>query len=244
MYDDMTEPPDVLTRLRERHAELVRAIRETGFADNPPPLRDRHPFFHWLLNGARDTYEQVRPRWQEYKRNVENAARLEDDINTVIRGKVMEEPGYRALGAQADKELTAVRSCRQLIQSIRAARDEITRITTKTPDDAVRVDVKRDENEVSNLLDEVRRHLDDLRRLPAGAAVQSVGLRIEFSRGDSPKRRNKKYSDIGASLGSLQKNVNSVLGEVAKRASKALDDQRHYLAAGIARYKHPSDGRG
>jgi hypothetical protein len=240
----MTEPPDVLTRLRERHAELVRAMRETGFADDPPHLRDRHPFFHWLLNGARDTYDQVRPQWQEHKRNVENAARLESDIDTVIRGKVMDEPGYRALGARANEERTAMRSCHQLIQSIRAARDEITRVTTRTADEADRADVKRDEGEVSKRLDEVRRHLDHLRTLPAGSTVHPAGLRIEFSRAEGPRRRNKKYADIEASLGSLQKNVDSVLDAVSKRASKARDDQHQYMVAGIARYERPSDGRG
>jgi len=243
----MTEPPDRLTRLRERHAELVRAMRETGFADNPPPLRDRHPFFHWLLNGARDTYEQVRPRWQDYKRNVENAARLEDDIDTVIRGKVMEEPGYQALGAQGDKARQAMRSCQQVIGSIRAAREEITRADTAPSDKMSRADVRRDAEAVADRLNAVRQHLAEFRNLPEAHALRSVGtsgLHVEFSRGDSSKKRSKKYSDIGTLLSSLEKGVNSVLGEISNRESKIRAEQRRYMKDGIARYKHSSDGRG
>jgi hypothetical protein len=36
--------------------------------DDRPPLRDRNWFFHHLLNGSRDEYERVAPRWREQRR--------------------------------------------------------------------------------------------------------------------------------------------------------------------------------
>jgi hypothetical protein len=226
--------------LKATHAELVRAMAETGFDRKPPALRDRNGFVNSLMHGERDTLERVRPRWLEYKRNVKRAKQIKTELDALIRQRVLAEPGYRALAAEADRERKARHACQQLIDTLRAAREQVTRADTTPPDDTSRATVKRDADEVSKRLGAVRRHADDLRtNLPDGRSFQPgelAGLQITFSRGDSPKKRSKKYAELAGLLSSLERTVTSLRREFEARENEIRAKQNQYLKDGVARY--------
>jgi hypothetical protein len=248
MYDDVTEPLDRLDQLKERHAELLRAMAETGFDHHPPSLRDRNGFFNALLNGERDALEQVRPRWQEYKLNKKRATHVKAEIDAVVRQEVASEPGYRALVLKAGQEKRAKRSCKRLIESIRLARQRIVRANANPPDTASHAVVKRGIKEVTRRLQAVQRRVGDLtENLADQHSFPSDGLtklHIEYSRADSHEDRRKQFAEIRSVLRSLESAAKDLRQQISAREKEFRAKQRTYMKDGQRRYNRPSDGRG
>lgn len=234
------EPPDELDLVRDKLAELKRAMDETGYGHERPRLRDRNGFVNALMHGERDTLEQVRPRWQEYRRNAREARRLEAEIDALVTLKVAGEPGYRALAAAAAEQAKARRSCHQLLDSIRAARERVARVDTNEPEESSQTTAKRDFREIATLLDTVRKHADELTTTPAGGhdfrPGEPADLRLEYSWMDSPGKRRKKLKEVGRLLGALEHTTKTLLRDISARASAITAEQHRYMETGRLRY--------
>lgn len=229
----MSEAPDRLPELRERHEELVLAMRETGYDVRPPRRRDRNGFFNVVMHGSRDDLERIRPQWREYKRIARKAGQVEAEIDAVVHQKVEGEAGYRALVAEADKAANARSSCSQLIAAIRAAQRRIDDANA-TPATASRDDVKRDAKEVSKRLTTVRRGVDELKANLADQHSFEPGDLAELHIGQSGGR--EQYADVEAALDRLDDTAKALLRELAKRQREIKGEQRRYLKDGKARY--------
>jgi hypothetical protein len=247
MYGDMTEQPDRFALLRERHAELLRAIEESGFDLDPPPLRNRNGFFNSLLHGEREELERTRLRWQEYKRAKKLADDIDAQLGAAIRQEVVREPGYRALEVKVAQEKRAKRACKRLIEAIRAAQRQVGQAHQRTPDAATRSVVRRDMANVSRRLDNVQRCAQELRQnLSDGRSFQPgelASLQLGVSRGDSHEKRRTHYSDLGVLLSSLKRTADALLTEISRRKKDAEARQRQYVRDGRIRYDRPSGGR-
>ena len=234
------EPPDELGRARATLAELKRVMDETGYGRKKPRLRDRNGFVNALMHGDHDTLDQVRPRWQEYRRNAKEARRLEAEIDDLVTLKVAGEPGYRALVAAAAEHAAARRSCRQLLDSIRAARERVARVDTNEPEESSQTTAKREFREIATLLDTVRKHADEVTTTPAGGHDFRPGeladLHLEYSWMDSPGKRRKKLKEVGRVLGALEHTAKAHLRGISARASAITAELKQYRELGRLRY--------
>jgi hypothetical protein len=232
------EPPDEIERLRNRRAEHVREVEriETRI-ELPPRWRDRNRFFNSLLNGGVDTLARVRPQWREHKRLSREVDRLEAEIEAAIRRRVMAEPGYRALVAQADKEASLKRSCVRLLGLVREARSRLNG-AGQQPEASKSVAV-REAQEVSSRLRAVRGQAEEVNskapNRPFGPELARLGL--GFAGDGDRKQRMKRYKELEASLAAVERTARSLIREIAQREDVVRAKRRQYLKDGQARYQ-------
>jgi hypothetical protein len=232
------EPPDEIERLRDRRAEHVREVeRIEARIELPPRWRDRNGFFNWLLNGELDTLHRVRPQWREHQRLSREVDRLKAEIDAVIRRRVMAEPGYRALVAQADAEADLKRSCVRLLGLIREARSRLNGAGQQP--EAARSVAVREAQEVSRRLRAVRGQAEEViskavDRRPLGLELARLGL--GFAGDGDRKERMKRYTELEAALAAVERTTRTLIREIAEREDVVRAKRRQYLKDGQARY--------
>ncbi len=231
------EPPDRVELLRDKRAEHQRAAdRIVAELGRWPLLRERNWFFHQLLNSDLDTYERVRPLWQQYRWYRRSARKLDREIGSAVHSSVVNESRYRELVTKAGREDQARRAVKRLRKSIRGAGR---RLAQAAKGDSSRSTMRRDARRVERGLRRVHQRVG---QLPSGLSHGTLDadvlakLHLGFRNGDGPEERKKQYAELKAVLGSLERQANSIMREIGDRQRTIKAKQRRYQSEGKRRY--------
>jgi hypothetical protein len=224
-----------INQLKEERAESERAIKHASasLGPKPPRLRDRNRFFHSLLNGELDVFEQTAPQWRHYRQSSRKANRI--NARLAAQDRKIERVIRRGMAnsevqGKLDREKAARRSCNELLKSIGEARRRINRTNKRNPqNDASRSAVDEEAEEVSNLISAVRRRVSDVtqKTLPHRSFDASDVVRLELEFPASNGRHNvrrKRYKEANVLLDSLETRAKSILDDIGRR-EKILEDQ-------------------
>ncbi len=233
----------------ERESWRRTAERAESTLGGTPRLRDRNKFFNWLLNGELAVLERVAPLWQEVQRCAREVDRVERllavkkaELDTAVHwGLAEDDTGYQTLLVKADRERAVKRSCKQLLDAIRAARKRIDQASRRPRDEASRSQVDLDVSEVASRIRAVRRHAADVDQKISShhsfGSKHALKLDSTFPVGKGDyKARLRKYKEAKASLASLEGSVNSLLRDVAARENAVEDQRQRYVAKERARF--------
>lgn len=224
----------------EKQGEVQRAEAGLDEAKIGSRLWDRHL---WLLflGGDRAVYERIRPLLRELRQRSRQVRQIESRLAAKVKkfeeviGKgLRRDPKYSAILAKQKKAKLARDSCTRMLELVTAARqriDDAMSSRIRHPrDEASRSAIDRDASEVSERVRAVRQHAAGLRKKARahgsfdGTSVSRLDINFSGWQADL-QVRNREFKHAASRLESIDKSVESLLGEITER-ERALEEER------------------